>query len=139
MRAGWIRRMLIGLLLIPIACASSRLSTHDIYAELLWGGGGVTCTPSAIARLEQRQDERFHDRMIALRPYMEAEIGRAELTRMQDAYREEIASTDFIGCPSEEEHSRRRTRVWTLLHELENRSRRAHAIEDRNGHGMVTP
>ena len=123
MSPGSIRKSLIGLLLlVPIACASSRMSTRDIYAELLWGGG-LVCTPVEVARREQRQDERFHDRLVKLRPWLEAQIGTTEMAQMRHDYEEEMAGVYFVGCPSDEEHSHRRTRNWMLLHELENRSR----------------
>lgn len=105
------------------ACASTRMSTRDIYAELAFGGG-VICTPVADSAREQRQDEHFRDRMRALGPWLVAQIGRAELDRMADEYRAEMESVSWTGaCPSPEEHSHQRTRRWTLLHELENRAR----------------
>lgn len=119
-----IRRVLIGCLLLATgACASTRMSTRDIYSELAFGGG-LVCTPVSDGNREQRPDERFHERMVALRSWLIAEIGRAELARMQDEYDEEMATVDFtLACPSAEQHAHLRTRRWMLLHELENRAR----------------
>ena len=127
MPPGSIRSALIGLvLLVSTSCVSSRMSTRDIYAELI--GGGIVCTPVAVARVEQRQDEHFNERMRALRPWLESQIGAAEIAEMRRAVNEEMASVYFTGCPSEEAHSHLRTRQWMLLHELESRSRHGRAI-----------
>ena len=108
------------------ACASTRLSTRDIYSELAFSGG-VTCTPVADSAREQRQDEHFRDRLRTLGPWLIAQIGRAELDQMAEEYREEMESVSWTGgCPSPEEHSHDRTRRWTLLRELENRARASH-------------
>jgi hypothetical protein len=124
MRSGSIRTMAAGmLLLVPAGCASTQLSTRDIYSELAFTGE-IVCTPVAVARVEQRQDDRFNERIAALSLWLIAEIGRAELTRMQNDYDEEMATVYFTSqCPSDEEHSHRRTRRWMLLHELESRAR----------------
>jgi hypothetical protein len=124
MAFGPIRTVLIGwLLLMAAACASTRMSTRDIYSELAFSGG-IVCTPVSDGNREQRQDGRFHDRMVALRSWLIAEIGQAELARMQSEYDEEMASVSFtFQCPSAQEHSHRRTRRWMLLHELETRAR----------------
>lgn len=119
-------RILIGcLLLLTGACASTRMSMRDICAELAFSIG-IVCTPNAIARQEQRQDERLADRLRALGPWLIAEIGRDEITRMQRDYDEEIGTFDPIGCPPAEEHIRHRMRRMMLLHELENRARASH-------------
>jgi hypothetical protein len=121
--AGWV---LIGsFLLLSGACASTRMSTRDIFAELAFSVG-IVCTPNAVARLEQRQDERLNQRLRALGPWLVAEIGRDEINRMQHDYDEEIGTFDPIGCPPEEEHARQRMRRMMLLHELENRARARH-------------
>ena len=114
-----------GLSLLAGACLSTRMSTRDIYAELAFSVG-VVCTPNAVARQEQRQDERLGERLRALAPWLVAEIGRDEITRMRHEYDEEIGTFDPIGCPPEDEHGRQRTRRMMLLHELENRARASH-------------
>jgi hypothetical protein len=101
------------------------MSTRDIYAELAFSIG-IVCTPNAVARQEQRQDERLAERLRALGPWLVAEIGRDEITRMQREYGEEIGTFDPIGCPPEDEHTRQRMRRMMLLHELENRARASH-------------
>ena len=124
MAAGPSQKFLIGLALLgATACASTRMSTHDIYGELAFSGG-IVCTPVSDSNQEQRQDQRLQDRLVALRPWLIAEIGQAELTRMQDEFEEQEANVDYtFECPSVEQHSHRRSRRWTLLHELETRAR----------------
>jgi hypothetical protein len=121
--AGW--GLTFCVLLLTGACASTRMSTRDIYGELAFSVG-IICTPNAVARLEQRQDERLNARLRALGPWLVAEIGRDEITRMQHDYDEEMGTFDPIGCPPEEQHTRWRMRRMMLLHELENRARASH-------------
>ncbi|MBV9884009.1 MAG: hypothetical protein JO276_13455 [Sphingomonadaceae bacterium] len=128
-----------GLLLTTGACASTRISTQDIYAELAFSVE-IVCTPNALVRQEQRQDARFGERLERLRPWLLAQIGQAEIDRMQAEYVQELGTFDPIGCPSAEDHSRRRTRRWMLLHELETRARArplstAGAAQVREGQG----
>lgn len=121
--AGWVP--ILCCLLLTGACASTRISTRDIYAELAFSVG-ITCTPNAVARQEQRQDQRLDERLGALGPWLIAEIGRDEIARMQHDYEEEMGTFDPIGCPPEEYHMRQRMRRMMLLHELENRARASH-------------
>jgi len=111
----------VGLLLMLGGCASRALSTRDIYGELI--SPGIVCTPNGQERLWQRQDDEFQDRIDALRPWLKAQIGEDEIAAMHREVEEEVATTYYTGCPSEEQSSHERTRRWMLLHELENRAR----------------
>ncbi len=116
----------MGLLLMLGGCTSHALSTRDIYGELI--AAGIVCTPNGQERLWQRQHDEFQDRLDALRPWLKAQIGEEEVAAMHREVEDEVATTYYTGCPSEEQSSHARTRRWMLLHELESRRQRTDSL-----------
>jgi hypothetical protein len=119
----WGILLLCLLAFMPAARASPRLSTQDAYGEILGLGVDLRCYRTTTSDRERAQDEHVYARLRSLRPWLERALGPGVRQAMVDANEAEVRSVYFTGCPSDEDHSRARTRLRTLVNELQNRAR----------------
>ena len=113
-------RLRANLLILPVALASacaSNGSTFEIYHRILGVRlYGFACDPGA----RRGPDARLQ----RLRPWLEAELGAAELADSEALFRQDEATLDLISCPDADDVRQSRLAYFGLLRELERRSRR---------------
>jgi hypothetical protein len=119
---GRLQWPLLSLTFLAAGCVSNRMTTREVYGEILWVGVSFRCHPIATARHEMAEDRHVGQRLAALHPWLESELGPGVMAAMVADFDTQIEGVYFTGCPSDEEHSHGRTRYRMLVNELENRA-----------------
>jgi hypothetical protein len=117
---------LAGPVVEPAHAAGLRsLTPHALYLRMLsLRPDGFRCHRNEIADQALREDERFRERLRALRPWFERVLGAGELDRMNREFDEEMDMIHFNACPSDYARLRARSKYRRILNELERRARR---------------
>ena len=101
------------------------ISPHALYARMLGlRPDGFRCHRNEIADRALREDERFRERLRALRPWFEQVLGAGELDRMNREFDEEVSMIHWNSCPSDYHRMRARSEYRRILKELERRAGR---------------
>ena len=105
----------LALCLAACASAPNERPTRDIFEQIVTARTyAFSCVGDAPPRLVERLE--------ALLPWLDTAIGTGEAAAIAGMHRAELATTDFVRCPTAADRARAERRIRSLFSELERRA-----------------
>ena len=100
--------------------------TRDLYARMIWlWVDAYRCNPAGTSAAIEAARRRLEDRLEPLWPWLEAEIGSAEMERIRAEFDREMHYTVFTRCSSDYDRMRARSDHRAIVREFERRAKRS--------------